>query len=229
MLRRIMEVVISAFLLVLVSPLFLITALAVWGTDYGPVFYRQTRAGIFGRPFELLKFRSMRVNNRPLDRPEEVGESDPLVTPVGRLIRRLKVDEMPQLINVLHGSMSWIGPRPALLSQVEKYTPFQRRRLDVLPGMTGWAQVNGGAEISWTDRIILDVWYVEHRTVFVDMIIAWRTLFVIMCGHKPNTQAVEVALNFAKQQPDTMESDLPQPTAAAICEAVNLNAPDLHD
>jgi lipopolysaccharide/colanic/teichoic acid biosynthesis glycosyltransferase len=216
MLRRIVEVAMSAFLLVLVSPLFLITALAVWGTDFGPIFYRQTRAGIFGRPFEMLKFRSMRVNNRPIDRPEEVGKCDPMLTPVGRLIRRLKVDELPQLINVLQGDMSWNGPRPTLLAQVEKYTPFQRRRLAVLPGMTGWAQVNGGAEISWTERIILDVWYVEHRSIFVDMKIIWKTLTVISHGHKPNVQAFEEALSFAKQQPDAVESDFSQPALTPL-------------
>jgi lipopolysaccharide/colanic/teichoic acid biosynthesis glycosyltransferase len=223
MLRRIVEVAVIAFLLVLASPLFLITALAVWGTDFGPVFYRQTRAGRFGRPFELLKFRSMRVNNQPLNRPGEVGKKDPLVTPVGRLIRRLKVDELPQLLNVLHGDMSWNGPRPTLLAQVETYTLFQRRRLALPPGMTGWAQVNGGAEISWTERIILDVWYVEHRSFFVDMKIAWKTLTVILHGHRPNLQAIEDALSFAKQQPDAVECDFPPPTVTALFEAKMLN------
>jgi len=210
MARRFIEIAGSVILLVLSSPLFLITALAVWATDFGPVFYRQTRAGRFGRPFELIKFRSMQVNDRPLDRPEETGETDPLVTAVGRWIRRLKVDELPQLINVLRGEMSWIGPRPTLLEQVENYTPFQRRRLDILPGMTGWAQVNGGAEISWTERIILEVWYVEHRSLVVDMKILWGTLAVILRGHKPNRKAVDEALRFCKRHPDAVESDFPQ-------------------
>jgi lipopolysaccharide/colanic/teichoic acid biosynthesis glycosyltransferase len=205
MFRRFVEVVGSIVLLVLSAPVLLLTALVVWATDFGPVFYRQTRAGIFGRPFELLKFRSMRVNTRPLDRPEEVGEADPLVTPIGRLIRRLKIDELPQLINVLLGEMTWVGPRPTVMAQVEKYTPFQRRRLDVLPGMTGWAQVNGGAEISWEERILLEVWYVAHYSVLLDLKILWKTLTVILFGHKPNPQAIEEALRFARQQADAQE------------------------
>jgi lipopolysaccharide/colanic/teichoic acid biosynthesis glycosyltransferase len=206
-LRRIIKIVGSTVLLALSSPVFVLTALAVWGTDFGPVFYRQTRAGIFGRPFELLKFRSMRVNDRPLDRPEEIGERDPLVTEVGRVIRRLKVDELPQLINVLLGEMTWIGPRPTVLAQVESYTPFQRHRLDILPGMTGWAQVNGGSEISWTERILLEVWYVKHRSFFVDMKILWRTAVVILRGNKANHAVIEEALRYAEQHPDAVESD----------------------
>lgn len=213
MLRRNIEILVSALLLLLASPVLLITSLAVWGTDFGPVFYRRTRAGRFGRPFDLLKFRSMRINNLPLDRPEEIGKSDPLITVVGRLIRRTKVDELPQLLNVLQGNMSWNGPRPTVLAQVEKYSPFQRRRLDVLPGMTGWAQVNGGAEISWKERIILDVWYVEHRSFLLDVKIAWKTISVIFCGHRRNAKAIEDALHFARLQPEIVESDLPDFTA----------------
>jgi lipopolysaccharide/colanic/teichoic acid biosynthesis glycosyltransferase len=208
MLKRFIEAVGSAILLVLTSPVFLLTAATVWLTDFGPVFYRQTRAGIHGCPFELLKFRSMRLNDRPLDSPDEIAGSDPLVTVVGRIIRRLKIDELPQLINVLRGEMSWIGPRPTVLTQIEKYTPFQRRRLDILPGMTGWAQVNGGAEILWSERIILEVWYVDNRSFFVDTKILWKTLVVILRGHKPNLQAVEQARCYAIQHPDAVKSDL---------------------
>ena len=199
MIQRIAEVIGSAVLLVLVSPLFLFTALMVWATDHGPVFYRHERAGKHGRPFTLLKFRSMRVNDLPLDRPEEIKENDPIVTPVGRVIRRLKVDELPQLINILFGEMTWVGPRPTVLTQVEKYTPFQLRRLDALPGMTGWAQVNGGSEISWAERIVLDVWYLEHRSMLLDLIIIWRTAIVILFGNKPNMRALNKALELAKK------------------------------
>jgi len=211
MLKRFIEVAGSAVLLVLTSPVFLLTAAGVWLTDFGPVFYRQTRAGIRGRPFELLKFRSMRLNDRPLDSPEEIAGGDPLVTFVGRIIRRLKVDELPQLINVLRGEMSWIGPRPTVLAQVEKYSPFQRRRLDILPGMTGWAQVNGGAEIPWSERIILEVWYVDNRSFLVDTKILWKTLAVILRGHIPNLQAVEQARSYAIQHPDAVKSDIYRP------------------
>jgi len=205
-----MEVVLSAALLVLSSPVLLLSALAVFCTDCGPVLFRQTRAGQFGRPFELLKFRSMRVNDRPIDHPGEITENDPLVTTVGRLMRRFKVDELPQLMNVLRGDMSWIGPRPTVVAQVEKYTPFQRRRLEVLPGMTGWAQVNGGAEISWAERIILDAWYVEHRSFFLDMKILWRTIDVIVRGHRPDLPAMQEAIHFAKENADLVELRLPR-------------------
>jgi lipopolysaccharide/colanic/teichoic acid biosynthesis glycosyltransferase len=200
MLRRLVDVVGSVVLLGLTSPLFLVIALAVWATDFGPVFYRQTRAGLLGRPFELIKFRSMTVNNRPLDTPQEIADADPLVTTVGRFIRRFKVDELPQLINVLRGEMSWIGPRPTVLAQVEAYTSFQRRRLEILPGMTGWAQVNGGAEIPWEDRIILEVWYVDHRSLLLDLKIIARTITVILFGHKPNLKAIEQAHHFAEKE-----------------------------
>lgn len=133
-----------------------------------------------------------------------------MVTGIGRIIRRLKIDELPQLINVLRGEMSWIGPRPTVLEQVERYTVFQRRRLDVLPGMTGWAQVNGGAEISWPDRIILEVWYVEHRSFAIDLAILFKTLAVIACGHKPNRQAYEQALRYAQKCADSHEQAPPE-------------------
>lgn len=206
--RRFLDVAGSAFLLVLSSPVFLITALAVWATDGGPAFFRQMRAGLQGRPFELVKFRSMKVNDGSFGK--HGAEADSLVTPVGRIIRRIKVDELPQLINVLRGEMSWVGPRPTLLEQVEQYTPFQRRRLEVLPGMTGWAQVNGGAEISWDDRIILEVWYVEHRSFLLDMKILMKTVGVILFGHKPNPRAIEEAMNFAVRQ-QTATPELHEP------------------
>jgi lipopolysaccharide/colanic/teichoic acid biosynthesis glycosyltransferase len=200
MLRKSIDIAGSAVLLGLTSPLFLVVALAVWMTDFGPVFYRQTRAGLLGRPFELLKFRSMAVNGRPTDGLQEIGQADPLVTTIGRFIRRTKIDELPQLINVLRGEMSWIGPRPTVPAQVQAYTPFQKRRLQILPGLTGWAQVNGGAEISWEDRIMLEVWYIEHRSLLLDLKIICQTLAVIVFGHKPNEQAIKQARSFADHE-----------------------------
>src|SRR5262249_21651862 len=119
---------------------------------------------------------------------------------VGRWIRRFKVDELPQLINVLRGEMSLIGPRPNIPEEVRKYTPFQRRRSNVRPGMTGWAQINGGIEISWPDRILLDVWYVEHRSLWLDAEILWRTAGVIFFGETPNAAALQEATAYADQQ-----------------------------
>lgn len=209
MLRRVIDLVGSSALVILNLPILLITAFAVWATDQGPIFYRQKRSGLLGHPFELVKFRSMRVNNLPLDRPGEVEQNDPLVTTLGKWIRRLKVDELPQLFNVMRGDMSLIGPRPTLPEQVERYSPFQRRRLEVLPGMTGWSQVSGGTEISWPERIILDVWYVDHRSLSLDIRIMWRTLGVIIRGHKPMPAAMEQALRYARKHADVVELELP--------------------
>src|SRR5215471_121325 len=185
MLRRLIDILASSVLLLLASPIFLVTALAIRLSDHGPVFYRQTRAGWRGCPFELLKFRSMRVNNLPAVVMGQVGIEHPMVTPVGRLLRRFKIDELPQLLNVLRGDMSLIGPRPTVLEQVAEYTPYQRRRLDIPPGMTGWAQVNGGVESTWPQRIVLDVWYVDHRSLWLDLTILLRTVAVILFGEKP--------------------------------------------
>ena len=198
--RRLVDIFCSGILLLLGSPIFLVTALAIWLTDRGPVFYRQTRAGRRGLPFELVKFRSMKVHHiSPLVVGQVRGEH-PMVTPVGRLLRRFKIDELPQLLNVLRGDMSLIGPRPTVLEQVAEYTPYQRRRLDIPPGMTGWAQVNGGVEITWPQRIVLDVWYVDHRSFWVDLKILWRTVAVILYGEAPDSTSLQEAIGYAKQQ-----------------------------
>jgi len=200
MLRRLIDVLASSVLLLLASPIFLVTALAIRLCDHGPVFYRQTRAGWRGCPFELLKFRSMRVNNLPAVVMGQVGIEHPMVTPVGRWLRRFKIDELPQLLNVLRGEMTLIGPRPTVLEQVKEYTAFQRRRLDILPGMTGWAQVNGGVEISWPERILLDVWYVDHRSRWLYLKIMWRTITVVLFGEAPDLVSLEEAIRYARQQ-----------------------------
>jgi len=187
----------SGLLLLLTAPLFLITALAIWLDDRGDIFYRQTRLGLGGRPFRLWKFRSMRINNLPIDDVTEIREGHPLVTPVGRWIRRYKVDELPQLLNVLRGDMSLIGPRPAMPEHEQKYTAFEYRRLSIRPGMTGWAQVNGGMELSWPERIVLDVWYIDHRSLWLDIAILWQTLAVVIFGEEPDRAALEEALAYA--------------------------------
>lgn len=203
---RLLEGTGTVLLILLTSPILLITAILVWATDRGPILYRQTRAGHHGTPFQLFKFRSMRVNNRPVGSFEEIQGSDPLVTPIGKFIRRSKIDELPQLFNVIRGEMAWVGPRPTVLEQVERYTEFQRRRLEVLPGLTGWAQVNGGAEIPWQDRIDLEVWYVQHQSFWLDLKILWMTISVILLGHKPNPIAIAEARRFAIKE-QTAASD----------------------
>jgi len=169
-------------LLLAASPVLGLAALAVKLEDGGPVFYRQTRVGKGGRDFELLKLRTMVVGAEKLGAGYAVEQGDPRITRVGRLFRRLSIDELPQLWDVLRGEMSLIGPRPTLRYQVERYDEHQRRRLDVRPGLTGWAQIHGRAELPWEDRIELDVWYVDHRSPLVDLKILARTPFALFRG-----------------------------------------------
>jgi lipopolysaccharide/colanic/teichoic acid biosynthesis glycosyltransferase len=159
-----------------------VAALAIKLEDRGPVFYRQRRVGLHGREFELLKLRTMVVGAETQGTGFAVNEGDPRITRVGRVLRRLSIDELPQLWNVARGDMSMIGPRPTLAYQVERYTPRQRRRLDVKPGITGWAQIHGRARLPWEERIELDVWYVEHRTPWLDLKILARTPLALFGG-----------------------------------------------
>jgi lipopolysaccharide/colanic/teichoic acid biosynthesis glycosyltransferase len=140
----------------------------------------------------------MRSNNLPLDEVTEIREGHPLVTPVGRWIRRFKIDELPQLLNVLRGEMALIGPRPAVPEHIEKYNSFQRRRLNVRPGMTGWAQVNGGIELTWPERIMLDVWYVDQRSLWMDVRILRRTAAVVFFGEQRNSRTLQEAIAHAQ-------------------------------
>jgi len=166
----------------LASPVLALAAVAVKLTSRGPVLYRQTRVGNGGADFELLKLRTMVVGAESLGAGFAVDRRDPRITPVGRLLRRLSLDELPQLWNVVRGEMSVIGPRPTLRYQVERYTERQRRRLEVKPGITGWAQVHGRAALPWDERIELDVWYVEHRSSWLDVKILAMTPFALFRG-----------------------------------------------
>ena len=168
--------------LALTSPALALAALAVKLEDGGPVLYRQRRVGLHGREFELVKLRTMVVGAEREGAGWAVNEGDPRITRVGGLLRRLSLDELPQLWNVVRGDMSLIGPRPTLSYQVERYTVRQRRRLEVKPGITGWAQIHGRARLPWAERIELDVWYVEHRSPSVDLKILLRTPLALFGG-----------------------------------------------
>jgi lipopolysaccharide/colanic/teichoic acid biosynthesis glycosyltransferase len=180
--NRALDVAGSALGLALASPLLAAAAVAVKLEDRGSVLYRQTRVGKGGEDFELLKLRTMVVGAEKLGAGFAVNEGDTRITRTGRLLRRLSLDELPQLWNVLRGDMSLIGPRPTLRYQVEQYTPHQRRRLEVKPGLTGWAQIHGRARLPWEERIELDVWYVEHRSPLVDLKILLRTPAALFSG-----------------------------------------------
>jgi lipopolysaccharide/colanic/teichoic acid biosynthesis glycosyltransferase len=168
--------------LAVTSPLLAASALAIKLEDGGPVLYRQTRVGRNGVDFELLKLRTMVVGAEKQGAGFAVDRGDSRITRVGRILRRTSLDELPQLWNVLRGEMSLIGPRPTLRYQVDTYTDRQRRRLEVRPGLTGWAQVNGRATLPWEERIELDVWYVDHRSPRVDLKILLRTPLALFGG-----------------------------------------------
>jgi lipopolysaccharide/colanic/teichoic acid biosynthesis glycosyltransferase len=181
-LNRVLDATVAGVGLMLSSPALLAAAVAIKLDDGGPVFYRQRRVGLNGEQFELLKLRTMEVGAEHKGAGYAVNEGDPRITRAGKLLRRLSVDEIPQLWNVVRGEMSLVGPRPTLAYQVDRYTPRQRRRLDVKPGITGWAQVHGRARLRWEDRIELDVWYVEHRSPWLDLKILARTPGALFAG-----------------------------------------------
>lgn len=180
--NRAADVVLAGAALVVSSPLVALGALAVKLTSRGPVLFRQTRVGEDGRDFELLKLRTMTVGAEHEGAGYALAEGDPRITRAGRILRRLSLDELPQLWNVVRGDMSIIGPRPTLRYQVDQYTPRQRIRLAVKPGITGWAQVHGRASLPWDERIELDVWYVENRSPALDLKIAALTPFALFRG-----------------------------------------------
>jgi lipopolysaccharide/colanic/teichoic acid biosynthesis glycosyltransferase len=180
--NRVADVALAGLGLVLTSPLLAGAALAIKLDDGGPVLFRQTRVGKGGKDFDLVKLRSMTVGAEHTGAGYAVDRGDARITRVGRALRRTSIDELPQLWNVLRGDMSVIGPRPTLRYQVDRYGERQRRRLEVRPGITGWAQVNGRATLAWADRIELDVWYVEHRSALVDLKILLRTPLALFAG-----------------------------------------------
>jgi lipopolysaccharide/colanic/teichoic acid biosynthesis glycosyltransferase len=180
--NRAADVVGASLGLVLASPVLAAAALAIKLEDGGPVLYRQRRVGYRGEDFDLLKLRTMVIGAETKGAGFAVNRGDPRITKTGRFLRRLSLDELPQLWNVVRGDMSLIGPRPTLRYQVEQYTPRQRRRLDVKPGLTGWAQVNGRTKLPWDERIELDVWYVEHRSPWFDLKILLRTPLALFTG-----------------------------------------------
>jgi lipopolysaccharide/colanic/teichoic acid biosynthesis glycosyltransferase len=180
--KRVMDVGIAGFGLILSSPLLALAALAIKLEDRGPILYRQLRVGKNGSDFKLLKLRTMVVGAEKMGAGFAVNRGDSRITRSGRLLRRLSLDELPQLWNILRGDMSIVGPRPTLRYQVDDYNARQRRRLEVKPGLTGWAQVNGRASLPWSERIELDVWYVEHRSLWLDLRIIVRTPLALFHG-----------------------------------------------
>jgi lipopolysaccharide/colanic/teichoic acid biosynthesis glycosyltransferase len=182
MIRRAVDIVVSSLALALGSPVLALAMLAVRLESSGPALYSQQRAGRDGRPFEVLKLRTMVDGAEHIGAGLAVNADDPRVTRVGAFLRRTSLDELPNLVNVLRGDMSLIGPRPTLPVQVAQYTERQRGRLAIKPGITGWAQVNGRASLPWSERIELDLYYIEHRSLVLDLRILGRTLAMVLGG-----------------------------------------------
>jgi lipopolysaccharide/colanic/teichoic acid biosynthesis glycosyltransferase len=181
-LNRALDVAIAGAGLVVSSPFLAVSAVAVKLQDGGPVLYRQTRVGKDGVDFELLKLRTMIVGAERRGAGFAVDRGDKRITRTGRILRRLSLDELPQLWNVVRGDMSVIGPRPTLRYQVEQYNERQLHRLDVKPGITGWAQIHGRATLPWVERIELDLWYVRHHGWKTDLLILVRTPLALLGG-----------------------------------------------
>ncbi len=182
MIRRLIDILVSATALAVASPVLALAALAVRLETPGHPIYRQRRTGLDGHEFDVLKLRTMVSGAEFIGAGLAVDAGDARITKVGAFLRRTSIDELPNLVNVLRGEMSLIGPRPTLPQQVAQYTPRQRGRLAVKPGLTGWAQVNGRASLPWSERIELDLWYIEHRSLALDVRILLRTVRMLVRG-----------------------------------------------
>ena len=181
--KRLTDVALGLFGSVISGPVVALLALAVRLESAGHPIYRQTRVGKDGALFEIYKLRTMVHRAELTGAGLAIAAGDPRITRLGALLRRYSLDELPNLWNVLRGEMSIVGPRPTLKGQVDQYTPRQRGRLAVKPGITGWAQINGRASLPWPERIELDLWYVEHRSLALDLQILSRTLGQVLRGH----------------------------------------------
>jgi lipopolysaccharide/colanic/teichoic acid biosynthesis glycosyltransferase len=180
--RRAIDIVVSASALLVSAPVLALAMLAIRLESRGGALYSQLRAGRDGRPFELLKLRTMVDGAEHIGAGLAIDADDPRVTRVGAFLRRTSLDELPNLVNVLRGDMSLIGPRPTLPVQVAQYSERQRGRLAIKPGITGWAQVNGRASLAWSERIELDLHYIEHRSLALDLQILKRTVAMVLGG-----------------------------------------------
>jgi sugar transferase EpsL len=175
--KRIFDVLFSLIVLVLLSPLMFIISVALLCTQGTPIFFKQERPGLEGRLFKLIKFRTMQNHSAQAD---NLLADEYRITGLGRFLRRTSLDELPEFINVLVGNMSVVGPRPLLVQYLERYNPEQARRHDVLPGVTGWAQIHGRNALTWEDKFKLDVWYVDHWSFWLDVRIILITIWKVL-------------------------------------------------
>jgi sugar transferase EpsL len=191
--KRLFDLLLTLPILVILSPLMVVTALAIWLLEGRPVFFRQPRPGLGGKIFTVIKFRTMGNKTTPDGRllPDAARLSR-----LGRLLRATSVDELPELWNILRGEMSLVGPRPLLVAYLERYSLHQARRHNVLPGLTGWAQVNGRNSLSWDEKFRLDVWYVDHWSLRLDLKILWLTFWKVLKREGINQPGSDTAEEF---------------------------------
>jgi sugar transferase EpsL len=214
--KRTLDLIVSMVLLIITLPLFGLAALAILMNMGSPVFFRQLRPGLHSHPFCLLKFRSMA---NAYDAEGNLLPGQQRLTRLGRVLRSLSLDELPQLINVLRGDMSLVGPRPLLMEYLELYTPEQKRRQEVKPGITGWAQVNGRNGLTWEDKFALDVWYVDHRSFWLDLKILWLTLLKVISREGVTTAEGTLAVRFAGTRKTVRENDVAADTCSVAEKA----------
>lgn len=179
--KRVFDIVLTLMVLLILSPLLFAVALAIKLSSPGDIFFKQQRLGLHGEIFWVFKFRSMVSNAVNIGSGMFMEKNDPRITRIGKILRKTDIDELPQLINVLRGDMSLVGPRPAPLHHLKKYDERQKKRLSVKPGITGWAQVNGRLALYWPERIELDLWYVENNSFWIDIRILMKTITVVLC------------------------------------------------
>lgn len=175
--QRLIEMMLAVVLLIILSPLMALISLAIIITMGRPIFFTQLRTGLNAKPFKIIKFRTMAVSDKP--DIELIGD-DSRLTPLGKMLRKFSLDELPQLFNIIKGDLSFVGPRPLLMHHLKSYTPMQARRHLVKPGLTGWAQINGRNSLKWEDKLKLDVWYVDNKSLWLDLKIIVITLFVVI-------------------------------------------------
>jgi lipopolysaccharide/colanic/teichoic acid biosynthesis glycosyltransferase len=180
--RRAIDIILGTFGLIVAAPVIVVAMLVIRLESRGHPIYRQRRVGKDGQEFDLLKLRTMVDGAEHVGAGLAINENDPRVTRVGAFLRRTSLDELPNLLGVVRGELSFIGPRPTIPVQVAQYTERQRGRLAIRPGITGWAQVNGRTSLPWSERIELDLYYIEHRSLVLDLRILWRTVSIVLGG-----------------------------------------------
>jgi sugar transferase EpsL len=197
--KRLLDLILTVGGVVILSPVYLLTAGLVWLYHGRPLLFRQQRPGYHAKPFYIYKFRTM-TDGR--DAQGALLPDSERLTHLGRFLRAASLDELPELFNILIGEMSLVGPRPLLMQYLDRYTPEQARRHDVLPGITGWAQINGRNVLSWDDKFSLDSWYVDHWSFWLDLKILWLTLWKVLKREGINQPGQATAEEFMGSPPD---------------------------